>query len=165
MFTEFFLQNFPRQGDNHTVYRVCLGDIIPATERVTFTPGEKSPDLRNNTGSIGYMDVVIKEQSVPKIDAKPMPNPRRSRYLVYEYAASEFEIVQALTIYDIAIEPPFRRKDYSRLLQEKAEELALEWGLNIVVSEQILNPIMRRLSYRMGYTLYGNGKQGVKRLK
>lgn len=154
---EFWLQDFPRQGDNHEVYRVALGGLMPATERVTFKPGEKSPDLHNQSGSIGFMDVAVRNQYVPKEGAKPVPN--------FGDQYTDNEVIRALTILDIAIEPPFRERGYARLLQQRAEELALEWELNTVVSEMLLNPIMRGLTYRLGYMLYDGGMKAVKRLK
>lgn len=157
---------YPFQGKSNEVYRVALGELIDATDRETFRPDAMmGRDRHTKSGSIGFMDVVVRDQFVPREGARPMPNPHRSPYLRFQYASQDCEIVRALTIFDIGIEPQYRRQGYATLLKKRAEELAVEWGLEVVVSETINNPIIRGLNRKLGYTLYDRGMKAVKRLK
>lgn len=149
----------PRKSSG--VYRVALGNLIAATQRVTFTPPEGDPACYDNSGSIGFMDVNIGDEFVPKVGARRLP--RRSSFADL-YAEEDCEFVRALVINDIAIEPPYRRQGYATYLKMRAEELAREWGLKIVVSPFLQSPFTKRVSKRMGYRFYGNGNQAVKRL-
>lgn len=147
------------------VYRVALGDLIPAAERTTFRPRDEwNPERRNQTGSIGFMDVIIDDQQVPKIGTKPFPNPTRKRHSSGIYAGEDYETIRALIINDIAIEHDYRKQGYATLLKQRAEELAREWGLEAVVSPFLWSPRMRRISRKLGYTLYEGERKAVKRL-
>ena len=140
------------------IYRVALGELIDATQRETFPPpkGSHVPDFWNKSGSIGFMDLTVKDELVPKDDATP--------YKDQEYLNADCENVRALVISKIGIETGYQRRGYARLLKQRAEEIATEWGLEVIVSEQIDNPIMREFNIRLGYTLFDRVK-AVKRIK
>ncbi|MBI2656860.1 GNAT family N-acetyltransferase [Candidatus Woesearchaeota archaeon] len=154
---EFWLKDYPTRGKNQSVYRVALGELIEATERKTFPPGWKSPDHGNKSGSIGFMDLTIREQFVPKEGASPYRN--------HEYLMRDCERVRTLTILTIGIEQKYWGKGYARLLKQRAEEITREWGLDTIVADMIENPIMRDFNVRRGYQLYDGTLRAVKRLK
>ena len=164
---EFWLKNFsdkfqiPYDKNKSNIYRVALGDLIDATERKVYPPnrdseGTSALDLWNKSGSIGFMDLTIRKEFVPKEGTKP--------YKRQEYLDADCENVNALIISKIGIEPEYTRKGYARLLKQRAEEIAREWGLVAIVSDQIDNPVMRDFNARLGYTLYDPLK-AVKRIK
>lgn len=72
--------------------------------------------------------------------------------------------MEALTIRAIGIEPGHEQKGYARMLKERAEEIAMEWGMDVIVSDNIFNPIMRGMNERMGYQMFAQGSMAVKRL-
>jgi hypothetical protein len=78
---EFWLPDYPISCRSRDVYRVILGDVIRATDRKTFKPGWKGPDIHTDSGSIGFMDLTAREQLVPKENALPYPNPNNSPFL------------------------------------------------------------------------------------
>lgn len=139
---------------------LALGELIDATQRETFPPNpdaEYEPDMWNKSGSIGFMDIRRKIQSVPKEGAKPHPNE--------EHQYDDHEEIEALTINKIGIEPEYQGKGHARFLKQRVEEIALEWGLDTIVSDMIINPLMRDYNARLGYILYDGGRMAVKRLK
>jgi len=150
--------------EDSEVYRVALGDLIPSAERKTFPPPEGSPERRNKTGKIGFMDVIKQEEVVLKKDAKSFPNPISTQSLSGIYRDQDYERITALVIFDIGIEEPYRNNGYATYLKLRAEELAQEWGLGAVVSAYLQSPRMRRISRRLGYTLYDGGRKAFKRL-
>ncbi|MBI3027069.1 GNAT family N-acetyltransferase [Candidatus Woesearchaeota archaeon] len=81
-----------------------------------------------------------------------------------KYRWRDLEERQTLTVERIGIEPAYRRQGHARFLKKKAEEIALEFGLDTVVAEMIENPIMKELNVKLGYTLYDRGHRAVKRL-
>jgi len=149
---EFWLINYPTFGENREVYRIALGRLIKAEDRETFKPGCKSPDLENKSGSIGFMDLRVMEKYI----LKEVANDRD-----YE----NYETKKVLIILAIGIEPSHRGRGYARELEKRAEEIALEWGLDTIVADSIENPIMESFMVRLGYQLYDNGFRAVKRLK
>lgn len=161
---EFWLPDLDDPRKSSGVYRVTLGELIDATQRKTFTPHEGNPECRNKSGSIGFMNVKIEDELVPKVGAKPFPNPSRRSYLAGLYDGEDYEFIRALVINDIAIEPPYRKQGYATHLKKRAEELAREWGLTAVVSPYLQSPRMRRISKKLGYTLYDRENKAVKRL-
>ncbi len=159
-FSDDFCRRLDYENENLEIYRVALGDLIPARERETYPPsyGSKSPDLWNPSGSVGFMDLKIDKKRVPKIGAHPLAN------FDYLYASTDCEVVTALIIQTIGIEPAYRRMGYGTFLKRRAEEIALKWGLDILVADTVENPIMRRLNEALGYILYDEGMYAVKRL-
>lgn len=157
------------QDPNKTlpIYRVALGQLIDATQRKTFSPypGSNDHNLWNKSGSIGFMDLTRRVLEVPNEGAHPLSNPSRSRYLEYLYSWRDLEKRDALIIEMIGIEPKYRRQGYARFLKRRVEEIALEWGLDTVVSILIQNVKMRKFNIELGYRLFDNGVRAVKRLK
>lgn len=149
---EFWMKGYPRRWDDNVVYRVALGELIDAPERKTYKPQEdsNSGEWGNKTGSIGFMDVMVKEELVPKEGMDDFD--------------CDYENVRALTILTVGIEPEHMQKGYARFLKKRAEEIAKEWNLYIVVSDMIENPIMRDFDARLGYQLYNDGFCAIKRL-
>ncbi len=164
---EFWLKKYPDSdpSEHIGIYRVALGSLIDATQRRTYKPprDSKNPNLWNKSGSIGFMDLSIKDTSVPKEGAEPIPNPENLYFLSYQYA--EFEKVRALVVHVIGIEPEHRRRGHARFLLDRAEEIAAEQELNVIALGNIENPIMGDFSASLGYTLFNCGREAVKRLK
>ncbi|TAL48303.1 GNAT family N-acetyltransferase, partial [archaeon] len=133
------------------VYRVALGKLIPARERKTFRPVYFAE--HDKTGSVGFMDVVIRYWELPKHGSD----------------WSERERVKTLTLLSIGIEPQYRGRGFARFLKQRAEQIAREWDLDVVVGDNIQNPIMIELNRKMGYTLlyndYTMSNVSYKRLK
>jgi len=169
---EFWLKKFPdsANGDPNErldIYRVALGKLIEARERQTYQPkdGSHSPDFWNKSGSFGFMDITVRDESVPKEGALTYPNPDQNPYLEYQYPWDECEIRKALVILTIGIEPDHRRNGFARLLKQKAEEIASAWDIDTIVANMIENPIMRELNTKLGYIPYDRGMNAVKRLQ
>jgi len=154
---EFYLKSEYGMEENKRItriYRVALGQLIEARERETFntTKNPRHYDNWNQSGSIGYMDVEVSEQKIPKEGhEKDYPLDCEKRL--------------SLEIRDIAIEPQYRRKGYAKFLKQKAEELALKWGLDVIVSPWVTNPIIKELNVKLGYKMYDKERKFVKRLK
>lgn len=151
-------------GDRDKIYRIALGKLINASERETFKPGGKDFNFSTKSGSIGFIDVVIRQERIPKEDALPYPNPNGIRSLEHVYSASDYETKKTIVILTIGIEPHHRKKGFARLLKQRVEEIALTWGLDTIVADQIENPVMKELNIKLGYTLFDNGRKAVKRL-
>jgi ribosomal protein S18 acetylase RimI-like enzyme len=164
---EFWLKRYRDSDPSEHIdmYRVALGDLIDATERKTYKPprDSKSEDFWNKSGSIGYMDVSVKDVSIPKEGTEPIPNPDNLYILSYQY--TEFDRVKALVIHVIGIEPEYRRRGHARFLIHRAENIALEQEVNAITLDSIDNPIMGEFSTKVGYTLFDCGRSAVKRLK
>ncbi len=149
----------PEKENRNGWYRIALGDLIPASKKTTFPPveGSRSFDLWNESGSIGFTDVTVRNERIPKIDAVP--------YVDHEYLSEHLEEARVLVLSVIGIEPQYRQLRYARLLYEQTERVAKEWGLHIIVADNIQNPRLPKiLSERLGYTLYYRGMQAIKRL-
>lgn len=169
---EFWLKKYPDSLDGNpseqlNIYRVALGELVEARGRQTFCPpeGSHSPDFCNKSGSLGFMDITVRDETVPKEGATPYPNPNQNPYLEYEYPWDECEIRKALVVLTVGIEPDHRRNGFARLLKQKAEEIAYAWGLDTIVANMIESPIMRELNTKLGYILYDRGMSAVKRLQ
>src|SRR3989344_3617683 len=139
---EFWIKKYPDEyQDPETTgfYRVALGELIDASQRQTYGPpeGSHSPDFWNKSGSIGFMDVTVRKEFVPKVDAKPYSEDR------HDYLMRDCEEKEVLVIATVGIEPEHRGKGFARLLKQRAEEIASEWGLDTIVADMIENPIMR----------------------
>lgn len=102
------------------------------------------------------MDVTVRDEYVPKEGAVPFPN--------LDHMYVDCESIKALVVLTVGIEPEYRGKGFARMLKQRAEDLAVEWGLTAVVASMIENPIMRELNTKMGYALYERGTYAVKRL-
>ena len=165
---EFWLEDYPVPGRYHEFYRLALGELIDATERQTFKPGWKHPDLHTKSGSIGFMDLAVREQSIPKERAIPYPNPNNSPYLEHVFASSEYERRKALTILVVGIEPAHRGvgrvKPLLSTFYQRVEELAVDWELDTIVIEMIQSHGVRKTLPKVGFTLYDRGNNAVKRL-
>jgi len=169
---EFWLTDYLIRGRDNIfspVYRVVLGELINAEDRKTFRPHEKSHDRGTKSGSIGFMDLTTIEELVPKECARLYPNPYENPDFEHRYLDEDHECARALTILTIGIEPEYRGRNYAsyaRLLKQRAEELALEWGLDTIVVDRIENPKIEKAIVRLGYTLYNyDARRAVKRLK
>lgn len=91
---EFWLKDYPEISQGNDVYRVALGTLIDSTERETFKPRWGNSDLNTQSGSIGFMDVAVREHRLPKeID---------------DGNGSNYEVINALTILLVGIEPQYR---------------------------------------------------------
>lgn len=161
------IKSIPPDSTPHEVldtYRVALGELMDAKDRETYRPrdGSKSPDFWNKSGSVGFMDITVRNEFVPKVDAEPFPNPDQNPY--FDHIYTDCETTRALVILTVGIEPQYRGNGYARLLKQRAEEIAFEWGLQAIVACMIENPIMKALNTKMGYTLYERGSYAVKRL-
>ena len=153
--------SWPPEENKTGTYRVALGELIDATQRKTYPPRPSyaeapNPDCWNKSGSIGFMDLSVKSHLVPIEYARPL--------LSSAYATDDYEEKEALTIDIIGIEPEHQGKGHARFLKRRAEEIALEWNLDTIVSILIENSIMRDYNVRLGYALYDGGKKAVKRL-
>lgn len=148
------------------IYRVALGELIDATQRKTYPPveGSKDPNFWNKSGSIGFMDLRVKTQLVPRDGARPYPNPSQNPFLEHEFLMEDYEERETLTIEVMGVEPENRGQSYARFLKKRAEEIALEWGLDIIVAEMIDNRKIRNIARRYGFQLYDGGSNAVKRL-
>lgn len=161
----FWLDKYSNYGhEKLKTYRVILGDPIDAKDRETFKPpkGSMSPDFWNKSGSIGFMDISVSKGYVPKQDAESYLNPNNE--VEHEYPWEFMQLKEYLSIEAIGIEPAFRRKGYAKFLMQRAEEIALEWGLETVVAKDIENPVMMELNQRLGYKLFEGGTNAVKYL-
>lgn len=129
---EFYLKDL--NSDGKPIYRVALGNLINAKERKTFPPIFRDQEVNDKSGSIGFMDVTI--------DKHPLP---------LETDSDMYELTKALTILTIGIEPDYRGNGYAKMLQERAEELAIDWGLDVVLIEIITSGKIWKLTEKMGY--------------
>lgn len=163
---EFWLMKHPLDSDENErskIYRVALGDLIDARDRQTFPPPKRSYDINlwNKSGSIGYMDLKVGVESVPKKGAKP--------YRGNQYSYSDCENMKVLMIWEMGIEPPYRgHLAYLGIFHQRATEIAREWDLDTIVLKMIQNPKLEQVVPRVGYTLYeddGGGSSAVKRLE
>lgn len=133
-------------GKNTGIYRVAIGDLIKASERETITPAEMDFRYHTLSGSIGFVDVTIREEHIPEGDHGECK-------------------IKSLVVLDLGIEPKYKGRGYARVLERRIEELAEDWGLDTVVGEMIENKALRRVLQRRGYVLYNNGLNAVKRLR
>lgn len=158
---EFWLKKYPptfNDPEATGTFRVALGELMDGVHRQVYKTAF-GPDLWNQTGSIGFMDVRLSTVGIPKLGAKLYNGSE------YEYDWGDYESVDALVVETIGIEPEYRLRGYARLLKLRAEELAKGWCLNFVVSTSLYNPIMMDLSEKLGYVLFERGRRGVKRLE
>lgn len=166
---EFWLKDYPTRGENKKWYRLALGELIPAEQRKIFPVGWKDPNYGNYTGSIGFMDVVIREEYIPKEGAVPLfvwTPPGYDPELYADCAWKDREQVRVLVLSVIGIEPQYQGNlSYLRAFKQRAEKLTEEWGLDILVADAIQNVPLRKALIREGFSLYDNGFRAVKRLK
>lgn len=157
----------PAPGEDRIIYRLALRELIDASERTVFKPpwGSHSQDFWNKSGSVGFMDLSVRDVLVPKEGAVPYPNPNSSPYLEDDYSYEACEIRRVLMILVTGIEPEYRRRGYAGQLRLRAEEIAREWGLDTLVADHIENPDSRKAMVRLGYQLFDHGLSGVKRLR
>lgn len=160
---EFWLASSLDPNKLTQTYRVSLGELIPERMRKTYRISSYDRPY-NQSGSIGFMDLTIREHLVPKEGVSPIPASIENDVFRPHFLAKDYEIIQALTILVIGIESSYRRRGYARFLVERAEDLAMEWGLGKVVADSIQNDHMRKFHYRNGYTLYHGGSFAVIRL-
>lgn len=167
---EFWLKMYPDSPDNYRPestgrFRIALGELIEARDRKTFPPmpdGPSNPDLWNKSGQIGFLGLTIANKSVPKADALPVANPSGTPILQYLY--TDHEKRRVVEVLDVGIEPEYRRKGYGTLLMQRVEEIALEHGIDTIVTSEIQSGPMRDLNIKLGYTLFDGGRFAVKRL-
>ncbi len=164
---EFWLRDYPTRGENKKWYRLALGELIPAEQRKTFRVNWGDPNYGNFTGSVGFMDVAIREESIPKEGAVPLLRSHYGEPELYPWIHwNDTEPVNALTLLVIGIEPQYQGNlSYLRAFQQRAETLAKEWGLDVLVADTIQNVPLRKVLIRQGFILYDNGLRAVKRLK
>ena len=142
---EFYLKDWRKKPSD--VYRVALGNLIPERERKTFRL-PYDPDS-NLTRSIGFMDVTKRFAIIPCQDDN-----------------SILQEKEAMVIQTIGIEPKveYERKGLARMLLKRAEELATEFGLDLIVAADIRNPASNSLLATEGYTEFNNGRTAFKQL-
>jgi len=163
---EFFLESSVYNGHSlfPPLYRVTLGDFIESRERQTFKPQPELKSYYNSTtGTIGFMDL--------RRNRKYIPTGRMDE----DYPDVEIEEpCEVLCVEQVGIEPQHRRQGYAAFLVRRAEELAREWGLDIVYMSTIQGDpkngttpeLIRDLLERTGYRLIGLHKSDAfKRLE
>lgn len=123
---------YGRGVENSRLYRVTLGERIPSILRKTsLLSSSVCAEALTYSGSIGFMDVVQE------------PFPFLNNDLIQE----------ALFIDNIGIEPQHRMEGHATFLCKRAEEIAKERGLPIVVMDTVvdktgaINKIARKLNY------------------
>ena len=160
----FWLRNYPIRGQNRTYYRIALGELIPAEQRKTFPVGWKDPNYGNNSGSIGFLDVTVREEGIPKKGALPL-SARGENLLEHRYSFNDYERVKVMVLSAIGIEPLYQGNLRNLIIfEQQAEKLAAKLGLEILVADLIENISLRRILVRQGFTLYDAGVRAVKRL-
>jgi ribosomal protein S18 acetylase RimI-like enzyme len=148
---EFFIEPTPysfRKDDFPPLYRVVLGDLIESGERQTLQPASGSMGYYTKTGTIGFMDVRKNRKCIPIAASEDYSNELTQ---------------QVLCVEQVGIEPQFRRQGHASFLVRRAEELAREWGLDIVYMSMlsgdpkngIMPDLIRDLLRRAGYTVIG----------
>ena len=147
---EFYL---PSNSDKKQRYRVALGPLIDACRRKVFPPDILSPYKNSKSGSIGFMDVLKNVHFIPK---KPTD--------VDDWC--NYEDKEVLIVLDIGIEPEYRLNfTYLYTLLHRAEKIAHEWNLEVIVGELILNKRFREfLCQNQGYSSFDNDTRVFKRL-
>ncbi len=140
---EFYLKGYPQQ-----VYRVGLGELMPAERRETF-PTTNYFDKTNQTGSLGFMDIGVRTRMVP---------------VEYEgnHSSREKERRRVLAVLVIGIEPDYMRRALATQLVARAEKIAEEWDLSEVLIDTITNPNATGLARKLGYILYNCDTYGIK---
>lgn len=146
--------------DHEKVYRVALGKLMDAAKRKSFNPPQNSLEARTKTGSIGYMDLQVRERYVPlpQREHRPFSSP------VYSLDRQRISVSSVVILY-LAIEPKYRRKGYARLLVQRAEELALQWGAEAIMGWGIVHEAMAHIHRKMGYDVNEEGTLAVKVLR
>src|SRR3989344_8648151 len=144
---------FPPEENRSEIYRIALGNLIDSTQRKTFPPKPSyseapNPDRWNKSGSIGFMDLKVIPSIIPKENAKSL--------LGCDFKERDYEWKNVLIIDLAGIEPGHNSVSYLRFLKNRAEEIALEWGLESVVFVIAKNLKLRTLMMdhgtRLGYT-------------
>lgn len=104
-FHEFWLKMYPDSPDGDPnerldCYRVALGELIEARNRQTYRPpdGSHSPDFWNKSGSVGFTDITVRDELIPKEGAIPYPNPYQSFSSDHVYLPEQCETARALVI-------------------------------------------------------------------
>lgn len=168
---EFWLRKYSEryEGIDETlpVYRVALGELIDASQRKTFDPSggldslsvPPNADLWNKSGAVGFMDIKVERQIVPKEGAVPYPG------VEHEYLMQDCEEKETLVITRVGIEPEYQKKGYARLLAQRAAEIASEWRLDTIVADMIENPVVKDWATRLGGVLYDGGSRAVIRIR
>ncbi len=158
---EFWLA-IPPHG-HEKVYRVALGKLMDARKRKEFRPYLDSLEARTKTGSIGYMDLEVRERYVPQegnssssLSFAPSP--------VYSLDRQRISVPSVVILY-LAVEPRYRGRDYAQLLVQRAEELASQWKAEAVIGESIIHPAMAHIHRKMGYDVNEEETFAVKVLR
>ena len=158
---EFFLGDSTYVGPSPfgPLYRVTLGDLIDSTGRQTFPfqPHPELPRWDKKTGTVGFMDVRKNTKYIP---------------LVTNEDSNELN-QKVLCVEQVGIEPQYRRRGFATLLARRAEDLAREWGLNIVYmsviqgdpKNGIMPDVIQDMLQRAGYRLIDNGFNAYKKLE
>ena len=147
---EFYL---PSNSDKKQRYRVALGPLIDACQRKVFPPNELSPYKKTKTGAVGLMDRIKDVHSIPK-------------KLTDVDDWCKYEDKEVLIVLDIGIEPEYRlNSTYLYTLLHRAEQIAHEWNLEVIVGELILNERFREfLCQNQGYSSFDDDTRVFKRL-
>ena len=144
---------YPSASGDHSVYRVALGDLIPSFQRKTFPlpKDHNSAEFNNQSGSIGFMDLRVREEFIPKKGAR-----------VGDYR--NYEQREVLVLSEIGIEPRYRDGIHALMMYERAEEVAREWGLDTIVLDTVENKALRRwLNNHLDFQF--DDLMGIKRLE
>src|SRR3989338_8486354 len=136
---KFFCQQLQRE-----IYRICLGDVIRSSESKINELGV-SQNPEEPTGSIGFLDGVLRRQNVPILR-------KGIRYM---------DPRDVFAILSIGIEPKYRGKKNADILLKRAEELATEFDREAIVTDSILLRA-KQLYERNGYYLYNDERSAVK---
>ena len=143
---EFYLDESQRTGDARR-YRIALGNLIDTQKRIACPTHEFNEEGGFKTGSIGFMDVRSLSIDIPKKDV-PIKN------LDYKNR----EIRNAIVIEMIGIEPEYTRKGHGTFLMKRAEEIARERGLNVLVASFVNESkdrhIVNHMFTKAGYQFY-----------
>lgn len=149
--SEFVLNYFFKDASGmYAIARVALGKLMDSRKRHSFRPDLRySPnEFGNLTGSVGFMDFVIRPCWVPP----------------ESYTGEEMFVREAaVDVLRISVEPVFLGRGYSKLLMRRAEEIAVEEKVGEVVVDMIKSERLKEHLGHRGYVLYHSGGNAVKR--
>ncbi len=113
------------------VYRLCIGELIPETERSIFTPKLLSAEHKNPvfSGSIGFADFTFNSKQ------------------------------DSLEVLVIGIEPHAQQFGFGIKSLQALENLAIQLGMKSIRACDVQNPHAHNMLVRMGYQISGRMDQ------